>query len=307
LRRQELFLDFLNVNKDSPRRARRGVYASHDFGNAEQLVRVILLDTRSSRSDYPLAIIGAIGGGQWYGKMFPLIAASTRSLFGLTGLTKILEDRKITSGEILDDLQWRWLESQLSNSPAQINILVSSIQVLTKNPSVESWGHFPRERRRLFTLINKTKPKGFLIVSGDVHIAMPLTLSEKFPLLEATSSGLTHTCTAGGIPKFVCTLVWNLFEDPVRANSMILTKNYGKIDIDWKRKGFSVMLQSLTDNQSVVYNRSFDSLSDFDPDQIPGIIPEHSDIILILTMIVAFIMPAVLMKLVRFMLYITRK
>ena len=53
----------------------------------------------------------------------------------------------------------------------RMSLFVSSIQVLTTSPLVESWGHFPRARRRLISLLRDTAPAGALIISGDVHYA----------------------------------------------------------------------------------------------------------------------------------------
>lgn len=36
---------------------------------------------------------------------------------------------------------------------------------------MESWGHFPLARRRLFDLFERTKPAGLLLLSGDVHFS----------------------------------------------------------------------------------------------------------------------------------------
>lgn len=44
-------------------------------------------------------------------------------------------------------------------------------QVLTSNPLVESWGHFPRSRKRLLDLLHRTNPAGLVMLSGDVHHA----------------------------------------------------------------------------------------------------------------------------------------
>ena len=43
--------------------------------------------------------------------------------------------------------------------------------MLTSAAAVESWGHFPRERRRLLSLLEETRPRGALLLSGDVHYA----------------------------------------------------------------------------------------------------------------------------------------
>jgi alkaline phosphatase D len=264
-------------------------------------VRVILLDTRSGRSDYPLSFIGSVGVGTWLGKLSPLIAASTRTFCALTGLSRRFAELGWWNDQMLDKVQWKWLEQQLEDSPASVNILVSSVQVLTRTPSVEAWGHFPLERRRLLHLLKKTKPKGLLIVSGDIHIAIASALddSPESAFLEATSSGLTHTCTAGGIPHFICALVWNVFESPKRKATMILSRNFGSLEIDWDARSFGVAFNSLTEdhNRTVSFNRSMASLEDFDVDAVPDLIPEHSDLILLGSFAILFaILGAILLR-----------
>lgn len=61
---QQLLLDFLDVPRDSPRRARQGVYASYTYGPAGAQVKVILLDTRYHRD--PIGSNGTVlGEEQW--------------------------------------------------------------------------------------------------------------------------------------------------------------------------------------------------------------------------------------------------
>lgn len=61
---QQVFLDFLEVPEDSPRRTREGVYSAIDLGPEGQQVRVILLDTRTFRD--PIGSNGTIlGPAQW--------------------------------------------------------------------------------------------------------------------------------------------------------------------------------------------------------------------------------------------------
>ena len=112
--------------------------------------------------------------------------------------------------QILGEAQWSWLERELqenSNDNNTVHIIVSSIQVLTTNPFVESWGHFPDELVRLLRLLNNNL-SGVILLSGDVHYAeISSTMHamtnhdddhddlEKRSLFEVTSSGLTHSCT----------------------------------------------------------------------------------------------------------------
>ena len=61
---QQIFLDFLGVPSDSPRRKRKGVYSSEVVGESGQRVRIILLDARFNRDS-----IGSngdvLGAEQW--------------------------------------------------------------------------------------------------------------------------------------------------------------------------------------------------------------------------------------------------
>ena len=83
----------------------------------------------------------------------------------------------------------------MENSKAAFNIIVSSIQVLAAEHGFEIWGNFPHEVEKLKKLILKSNAKGVLLLSGDRHISefsktTVATLS--FPLIDFTSSGLTH-------------------------------------------------------------------------------------------------------------------
>ncbi|KAG2659459.1 hypothetical protein PVAP13_1KG357305 [Panicum virgatum] len=119
---QRLLLDFLDEAEDSKRRKQAGVYTSHMFGPEGKRVKVILLDTRYHR------------------------------------------DPLLSDGTILGDPQWQWLERELHGPQSEITVIGSSIQVLsnlsaTTGPLfyVESWARFPRERERLFRLIESSK------------------------------------------------------------------------------------------------------------------------------------------------------
>jgi PhoD-like phosphatase len=110
---------------------------------------------------------------------------------------------------MLGDSQWQWLESTLKHSPADFHIVVSSVQVLTTNPVVESWGHFPEEKKRLLKLMEYLDPPGLVFLSGDVHHgelsrARVVRGSREDMWVEVTSSGLTHTCGDSFINKILC-------------------------------------------------------------------------------------------------------
>ena len=198
-----LFLDHVaRAPADSPRRSQPGgLYGTRVLGVPPREVKVLMLDTRFARDDYT---IPSVGGSSWLPKA-GYAAGAIRSLSALLGVGQS------HSGDMLgSEEQWRWLEAELTNSTAAAHILLSSVQVLTSSPIVESWGHFPRSRRRLLSLLAQTHPAGALLLSGDVHYA-ELLGGGASGLLEVTSSGLTHSCADSAVGKLMCSAVLQLF------------------------------------------------------------------------------------------------
>ena len=248
--RAALFLDFIGVGAADLRRARRGVYGSHTFGPPGRVVKVIALDTRYHRALHAIPSVGARCATSIVGKVMPVLAAASRALSAWLGWSR---DHV---GTMLGKAQWAWVERELESSTASVHIVISSVQVFTTNPLVESWGHFPHERRRLLALLRTHQPRGLVILSGDVHVAELSVARESGNeqtindvVVEVTSSGLTHTCTSGGIPGFVCRSVWERFAahrleeggaapSPSSAAAAAATQhfiglNFGAIEIDW--------------------------------------------------------------------------
>ena len=176
------YLDFLGVSASSPRRRRAGNYYSVLLNSSPQeVVKLVFLDTRWHRSPHYLPSVGGVS-------RLPL-AAVLASLGRLA--TSLLGLGSSYGGAVLGEEQWRWLDGELRDSDADYHVLVSSVQVLTSNPMVESWGHFPVEKERLLNLIKDTKPRGFILLSGDVHHA---ELSKVGNVIEVTSSGKVVRC-----------------------------------------------------------------------------------------------------------------
>jgi alkaline phosphatase D len=189
--RQNLLLDFWGVDEKDERRERNGIYSSVTFGTAPQKVKVVFMDTRSARSRHCIPSVGALPI-----PMASAFACVTRWITAGLNLQKFIPRCK--NGKILDDAQWTWLEEQMLGTDAQVNILVSSIQVLSSNPMMETWGQFPSERDRLLSILNNVEEgKSVVVLSGDVHHAEILDSSTGVSrstgrTIEVTSSGLTH-------------------------------------------------------------------------------------------------------------------
>lgn len=164
---QQLFLDFLEIDKKSERRKREGIYHSKVFNTKKGSIKVIVLDTRYHRS----------------------------SLTKTPG-KKRYKPNKYGEGTVLGKSQWKWLTAELVNSKADFNVIVSSIQVLSAEHGFETWGNFPHEVDKLKAIIKNSKAKKVLLLSGDRHISEFSKVNVNklsYPILDFTSSGLTHS------------------------------------------------------------------------------------------------------------------
>lgn len=164
---QQAFLDFMGADLSDPRRKQEGVYYSRRFEKGNGSLNVIVLDTRYHRS-----------------------ALTPDS----TGQKRYVPNNDETS-TMLGSEQWAWLESELRNSDADFNVIMSSIQVLSDRHGFETWGNMPSERNRLLNLIHQSGAKGVILLSGDRHISEFSSYTEEewsYPIIDFTSSGLTH-------------------------------------------------------------------------------------------------------------------
>ncbi len=208
------FLNFMGVANDSPRREQEGVYTAYNYDLPEGKIKIIVLDTRYFR----------------------------------TALTPDTETKKRNKpnvygeGTILGERQWQWLKTELKNSGADFNIIVSSIQFLSNEHGFECWGNFPNEVDKLKKTILASKAKGTVILSGDRHIS---ELSKTnvdglpYPLIDFTSSGLTHVYS-----KF------NGEPNPFRVGDVVNVFSYGLLQFDLKNKRISFKMMG--DNGEVL-------------------------------------------------------
>lgn len=205
-----LFLDFWQVPLTDPRRGREGIYHAQTFGPAGQRVQVLLLDTRWFRS--------------------PLLPTDDR---GAPGKERYVPDPN-PDKTILGAAQWEWLEKQL-REPADVRLVVSSIQVLAEGHGWERWGNLPAERERLFDLLSQTGANDVVLLSGDRHLAALYEYSDgiPYPLHEITSSSLNRP-------------YWDPYEaDPARTGAVYGAENFGTVDIDWWAKTVTLSVRSL--------------------------------------------------------------
>lgn len=195
---QQLFLDFLETSKEAPERKREGIYSAKTIAVNGHKVKIIVLDSRYFRTALTKAIDSK----------------------------KRFQPNKYGEGTLLGAAQWKWLAEELQSSDAQFNVIVSSIQFLSNKHGFEAWGNFPHEVEKLEQLIVSTNAKGTFIISGDRHIA---TFSSKnvtglsYPLIDFTSSGLTHTYTS-----------FSGEENPYIKGEVVKDINFGLLKFDFK-------------------------------------------------------------------------
>ncbi len=66
-----------------------------------------------------------------------------------------------TSKSFLGEAQWNWLE-EILKTPADLRILVSSIQFSHEYNGWESWTNLPSQQQKMMDLIKKTKAENLL-------------------------------------------------------------------------------------------------------------------------------------------------
>lgn len=204
---ERLFLDFWAVPEDDERRGRDGIYTSRVYGPEGQRTQIILLDTRYFRSDLtPTPERGAVGRERY--------------------IPSEADDQ-----DMLGDAQWAWLEDQLS-VPADLRLIVSSIQVHADGHGWEAWRTLPQERARFYNLLETSGAEGVILMSGDRHSSGIYVREDVigYPLYEITSSSLNMSFQDE-----------NNESGPHRIGEMYAPVNYGVIDVNWE--GGSVSLE----------------------------------------------------------------
>lgn len=213
------FWNWLDEPADSSRREQEGVYHAQTFGPAGKRAQVILLDTRYFRS--PL-------------KKVPKDKA-------MLGGTSVPTDDETTT--ILGAAQWVWLAKVL-REPAELRIVVSSIQVAPEAHGGECWANFPHELHRLLFLLKGHKA---LVLSGDRHWCE----FSKNGVLDFTSSSMTQKHPRG---------------TPTPNKYRILPTtchlpNVGFLRIDWAAPSIIVKIIGEDGEAKITHSATFNDLS----------------------------------------------
>ncbi|MGE3915305.1 MAG: alkaline phosphatase D family protein [Hyphomicrobiaceae bacterium] len=206
-----------------------GVYRAVMLGPPGRRVQVILLDTRSFRSPLARRPAEEVAVGRLRGPYMPSTAADQ---------------------DMLGTAQWAWLEAELRR-PAELRLLVSSIQVLSDAHRFERWGNLPDERRRLDEVIARTGAKGLVILSGDRHLSAIYRKpgGKPYAYPEVTSSGLNRAAPATDP------------EEPVRVGDMYRKVSFGLIEIDWAARKLAATIRDENGRAVIGHEVALDELS----------------------------------------------
>jgi alkaline phosphatase D len=216
---RELFAEFFDIpwsefaDKD-------GVYRSRIWGaeSSKQRVQIILLDTRYDRSPFKETRIPSSPYRPSYNNNSTDSATSAPL-------------------RMLSEKQWQWLHEQI-RQPADLRLLVSSVQVLNDGTGFEAWRQLPAERDRLLKLI---EGQSVVILSGDRHVG---GFYESGQFMEVTASSLTHTVPLGFAFNSHCFTAAECDEvDPRRVGDGIRENHFGSIEIDWTSRQFTLALR----------------------------------------------------------------
>ncbi len=219
---QQLFLDFLGVSNDSPRRNQEGVYFSKNFTVDNNTVKIIILDTRYFRT----ALTEDHDTDHRY----------KPNVYG--------------TGTMLGETQWDWLQSELQNSVARFNVIMSSIQVLSGEHGWETWENMPHEVDKLINILKTTQAKNTILLSGDRHIS---DFSKReitglaYPLIDFTSSGLTHSYSNGsGEPN------------QYRIGEMVNQRSFGLLKFDFNKQEVLLEMRGLNNDVQQSYTQNYE-------------------------------------------------
>ncbi len=195
-----LFLDFLKVPEDDIRRKRDGVYTSETYTTETGSIKLILLDTRTFRDSLKPSEDPNLRYDAW---------------------------KEGEGGTILGAALWKWLETELQDDSADFTLIVTSIQFLNRTHGWEKWGNHPSEVKKMKQVLGGAQAKNIVMLSGDRHMA-EISKAEipglNYPLVDFTSSGLTHTWIDGATEE-------NLY----RISNVIKRLNFGVLRFDFEK------------------------------------------------------------------------
>lgn len=165
------------------------------------------------------------------------------------------------NGDFLGEEQWQWLEGTLTNSTADVHLLVTSLQFLEgRHGAGENWPRFPEARQRFLDLLARLRVSAPVLLSGDVHLAeLGMGSCSGGRLLEVTSSGMTHSWGTRDasfnnpllgfsmhafmvLAQAVVPWRYQMHEPSTDSAMYYLGLNFGELELDWQRRSLAVRI-----------------------------------------------------------------
>jgi alkaline phosphatase D len=211
---QTMFNQFWNMPANSPLRQRPGIYRAFQAGPKGEVLQVIMLDTRYFRA--------------------PLLVTDQRDV---PGKERYIPHPVGSGADVLGEAQWAFLKAELEK-PADVRLIVSSIQVVADGHGYERWGNFPDSQKRLYDLIAQTGAKGVVFASGDRHYGSINQIRDgvAYPLTDITASAINMPFrVAEGTTSY---------NEPAttRIGDGYAAVNFGLIEINWAAGTLSLNL-----------------------------------------------------------------
>ncbi len=145
--------------------------------------------------------------------------------------------------QMLGEAQWDWLKAELAK-PAELRLVVSSIQIISEAHRWEKWANLPLERARLFETLAARDGGEVVLLTGDRHSggiysAEPEAMGEE--IFEITASSLNSSSGDGDASARE--------PDPARRSLLYAGENFGLFDIDWAARKATLRLVSTEGHQ----------------------------------------------------------
>lgn len=216
---EQMFLDAWDVPADDERRQRDGIHTSKIIGPEGQRVQIIMLDTRFFRTDLQATDERNAPGKERY---VPMEGAH---------------------GTMLGEAQWDWLSGELQK-PADLRLIVSSIQVIADGHGWEAWRTMPAEREKFYNLLDQSGAEGIVLISGDRHSGSIYRRDDvlDYPLYEVTASSLNLPASRWRAESGET----RVEDGPYRLHTMQFEVNYGLIDVNWESRTAELQVVSPT-------------------------------------------------------------
>ncbi|CBZ25611.1 conserved hypothetical protein [Leishmania mexicana MHOM/GT/2001/U1103] len=242
---QRFFLNFMRAPSSDPRWHREGVYGAYatDF-------RDVVDDAKGWGTPMRLLM------QQLYEHAICVVLLDVRSFRDRPDATQ--------TGDMLGAEQWEWFEDLLQNystltrdgrERCAMVLIGGGIQFILDEKPAENWAAFPRSRDRLLGLLQAYRVERVAFITGDVHMgelgadftkhAIEEVLG--YPIVEATSSGLTHSASMYFLP----TLVPLLFPTPRRLGLYIGT-NFGALRLSLDLRHLPLIHSYLTEMEATM-------------------------------------------------------